>query len=434
MAAAERAWRWCRRNPTVAGLVAAVALLLVAAAAGAGAAAVQYRVAARRAERLRIASEDLAKTETTAKAELEAGLYFERIALAHRELSADNLGQALELLDECPEGLRQWEWHYLKRLCRLDPVILRDQDAVNSVAFHPNGEQLVTGGRDGRVKIWDRRTGRILRTLPGHRGLVSSLAFRPTDGRYLASVGADPAVTLWDVTTGREVFRRKGPLGDYYTGMAYAVAFSPDGRLLVAGSEDGGAIIWDAADGTEVRRLPEQREGTTTCVAFSPDGRLLATATWAGVLRLWDALTYRLLHTMRGHQHRISAIAFRPDGRWLATGGFDRTIRIWDVATGGPLQTWRGHIGVINGLIFSRDGQRLFSSGGEDKVVKTWDPQTGREILNLRGHAYFCQGVAASPDGRRLASAGGDRTVRIWDASPLEGNEGQETSDLASCS
>ena len=48
--------------------------------------------------------------------------YFHRIALAHRELSADNLGRALELLDECPEDLREWEWHYLMRLCRVEPV------------------------------------------------------------------------------------------------------------------------------------------------------------------------------------------------------------------------------------------------------------------------------------------------------------------------
>ena len=51
-----------------------------------------------------------------ARRELETTLYFQRIALAHRELSADNLGRALELLDGCPQGQRQWEWHYLERL------------------------------------------------------------------------------------------------------------------------------------------------------------------------------------------------------------------------------------------------------------------------------------------------------------------------------
>src|SRR5712692_4953713 len=85
VAQAERLWRWCRRNPVVANMTAALLLLFVA-----GFAAVSWNywqaVAARR--------------------ELETNLYFNRIALAHRELSADNLGGAQELLEECPVGLR----------------------------------------------------------------------------------------------------------------------------------------------------------------------------------------------------------------------------------------------------------------------------------------------------------------------------------------
>src|SRR5262249_30596226 len=68
--------------------------------------------------------------------------YLHRIALAHRELSADNLGRALQLLDECPEDLREWEWYYLKRLCRVDPFILRDTSEIHCAAFHPGGEQV----------------------------------------------------------------------------------------------------------------------------------------------------------------------------------------------------------------------------------------------------------------------------------------------------
>jgi WD40 repeat protein/serine/threonine protein kinase len=350
--------------------------------------------------------------------------YFHRITLAHRELSADNLGRALQLLGECPEDLRQWEWDYLMRLCRVEPLILRDTADVRCVAFHPGGEQVAAACGDGTVKILEARTGKLIQTLRGHESDVFSVTFS-SDGRHLASASADRTVRLWDVATGREVFQWPGHVGDV-AGMDYAVAFSPDGRQLVAGGEDGIATIWDAADGREVCRLPEKHENTAVCVAYSPDGLLLATGSWGGVLRIWNSQTGQLLRKIPAHTHRMCAIVFRPDGRWLATASFDRTVKIWDATTGELLHTLRGHTGGITGLAFSHDGRRLFS-GGEDRTVKVWDPLTEREVLNLRGHSLFCYGLASSPDGLRLASAGKDGTIRIWDATPVKEDEGLES-------
>ena len=89
--------------------------------------------------------------------------YFHRIALADRELSADNLGGALRLLEACPEDMREWEWHYLKRLCRVEPVIIRGTTEVHSLAFHPSGGQVATACADGTVKILDLSSGKVAR-------------------------------------------------------------------------------------------------------------------------------------------------------------------------------------------------------------------------------------------------------------------------------
>src|SRR4029077_5275104 len=94
------------------------------------------------------------------------GSYFHRIALAHRELSRDNLGRALEQLDKCPAELQQWEWRYLHRLCRVEPVILRVKTAVNSLAFSPDGERIASAGGDGAVKVWNSKTRELVQTLP----------------------------------------------------------------------------------------------------------------------------------------------------------------------------------------------------------------------------------------------------------------------------
>jgi hypothetical protein len=64
-------------------------------------------------------------------------LVYDRITLAHRELSRDNLGRAREHLEKCPPEQRQWEWRYLKRHCRFEPLVLRHKAEVNSLAFSP---------------------------------------------------------------------------------------------------------------------------------------------------------------------------------------------------------------------------------------------------------------------------------------------------------
>jgi WD40 repeat protein/tRNA A-37 threonylcarbamoyl transferase component Bud32 len=409
---ATRLTRWGRRHRTLAVGIGALLVTAVAALAISTALISREQAATERQRAHAVAAGESLRRED----------YFHRIALAHRELSADNLDGALKLLDACPEDLRQWEWDYLKRLCRIEPVILRGTAEVYGVAFHPGGGQVAAACADGTVKIFDIASGKVAHTLRGHEAYVTSVAFSP-DGRYVASASADRTVRLWDLTTERQVFQRPGHVGDE-VGMACAVAFSPDGRHLVAGGEDGFATVWDVADGREVHRLPDQHENTAVCAAFSPDGRLLVTGSWSGALRTWDAQTGQLLRKKSGHDYRITAVAFSPDGLWMATSSLDRTIKVWDAATGEFLRTLGGHAGIISGLAFSRDGRRLFSGGAEDKIIKVWDPLTGREVLNLRGPALFCHCLAPSTDGR-LAAGSADGTVQIWDATPLKGDEGR---------
>ena len=111
--------------------------------------------------------------------------------MAHRELSIDNLAAALRALHDCPEDLREWEWHYLMRLCKVEPLVIRDKTEVNGVAFSPDGERLASAGGDGTVKIWNSRTGKVIQTV--HRAhAIRSSASRSTP---TASTWPPPART-----------------------------------------------------------------------------------------------------------------------------------------------------------------------------------------------------------------------------------------------
>src|SRR5206468_11810833 len=121
--------------------------------------------------------------EATEKARaLEWQLYVSRVNRAHGEWSANNVAEAEQLLDACPEALRGWEWHYVKRLCHLDLLTYRGHTgAVTGVAFSPDGTRVVSGAGGG----WVSTTG--IESEPSSRFAVGELS-------------------VWDADTGREVF------------------------------------------------------------------------------------------------------------------------------------------------------------------------------------------------------------------------------------
>jgi WD40 repeat protein/serine/threonine protein kinase len=352
--------------------------------------------------------------------------YFQRITVAHRELSTDNPAAALRALGECPEDLRGWEWNYLARLCKVDPLIIHDDTEVSGVSFSsPDGERLASAGGDGVIKIRNSRTGEVLKKFPAHDNGASSVAFHP-DGLHLASAGADGLVKVWDLATGAEVFR--GPcaaLRKY--GAAYTVAFSrPDGRYLAAGSE-GAVRVWDwkkNRPGSPEQVFPSGHQNHSIPVAFSDDGCLAAGGGSQGQT-IWDVETGRLLHTWPAHHFPVNALAFSPGGGQLATASLDHTVKLWETTTGRRIHDLP-HTGNALGVAFTLDGKRLASTG-EDKTVRIWDVKSGRQVLGLRGHTDSTGCVAFSPDGHRLASASLDGTICIWDATPLAKGEGDET-------
>src|SRR5262249_8268109 len=158
---------------------------------------------------------------------------------------------------------------------------------IVDLAFSPEGKILASGsGNGGGVRLWDARTGELLRAL-GPKENVNRIAFSP-DGRTLA-VGHEPTkermcriVQLWDVATGKEVRQ----LGESDKQIAFPV-FSPDGKI-VATCSGRGICLWETATGKELRRC----QNTTPYygdhpVAFSPDGKLLA-ALDGPLVRFWD--------------------------------------------------------------------------------------------------------------------------------------------------
>jgi WD40 repeat protein len=123
------------------------------------------------------------------------------------------------------------------------PVQLGHHDKVYAVAVLPDG-RVVSGGRDGRVLIWDPsqpESGPV--QLGHHDGRVGAVAVLP-DGRVVSG-GDDERVLIWNATTQGQVAQ----LGCSVLGLA-AVQASHGEASLVVGHEGHGISLWSATKGT----------------------------------------------------------------------------------------------------------------------------------------------------------------------------------------
>jgi WD40 repeat protein/serine/threonine protein kinase len=279
---------------------------------------------------------------------------------------------------------------------------------VNSVAFRPNGQQIVSGGGDDTVQLWDASSGQELRALKGQTGLVYSVGFSP-DGRRIASASLSGTVRVWDAASWQELHTHT-----VYMGPVHCVVLGADGRQIVSGYDDGTIRVWDAGVGQEALSL-KGHSGAIGSVAFSPDGRRIASAGEPGTLRVWDTVSGQALLCLTGHAAIVDSAAFSPDGRRIAGACRDGTVRVWDVTGGQEPLTLQGNAGPVQCVAFSPDGSRIASACG-DNTVKVWDTNSRQLICNFRGHTTVVTSLAFSPDGRRIASCGEGNTVRVWDA------------------
>jgi WD40 repeat protein/tetratricopeptide (TPR) repeat protein len=448
----ERAVKWARRRPAVAGLLAAVILVTVVGGTGivwnwreavwqaaeataargreqkkaeeATAAAAKEQKAKEDAQQAQAQAEAADKETTKKNEQLQRQLYVLNVQGAARALADNDARKAEALLLACPPPLRHWEWHYLLRQCRAELFAI---DALVNGVFTADGRHLVTVWKD--IDTYDTETGRRVGSVPfqGQRDYPVRLALSP-DGKQLALLRERPdtqksEVDVWETATGKLIHACTG-----FRSKAVAVAFSPDGsRLATCGGKDprrpdpavGEVRLWDAATGQvvlDVKQLPAVIQG----VCFSPDGKQLAGAGTDGMLRLWDTATGQEVRAWAGHEGSANAVAFSPDGERLVSGGADHLVRIWGLRQEPPsVLSCRGHLGPVRAVAFGPDGTRV-ASGGDDRAVKVWGLE-GEELAGYRGHVDKVSSVVFSPDGTHLAS-GGPLEVEVWDATRPPGS------------
>ncbi len=241
-------------------------------------------------------------------------------------------------------------------------------EGITAAAISPAGEVLVTVGTDNAVKVWESRTGRLVRTLNEHAIVVKSVAMSDS-GQTIVSGSEDGTVKLWRTRTGEQLLSLAAH-GDWVR----CVAISESSEVLATGS-DGELKTWDTKTGELLRIRPFGP--LVLALAFSGPGDILAVGSQDRNVELYEPLTGRLLLSLKGHSNWVTSVALSESGNLLATGSFDNTVKLWEI----------------------RASQRR---------------RTGRVRVSLPGHAPWANCVALSASGDLLARTSQDNTVELW--------------------
>ena len=457
----ERVWKWVKRRPASAALIAVCATALVGFIFLQRANEVRLtheRDLARVQERRATTNEVLARLEAQ-RAETNAltarlNLYAADIYTAGQLVEAGQIGPALTLLKnhEPAAGqsdLRGFEWHWLRQRCEGDfaRVLSNHTFAVETLAISPDGRRMASGDAR-RIILWDiatwkpasafpdpndranwdakgaqalalmqRDPAKGLQLLSGQADLEKAispsrpdmahatvaLAFSP-DGQTMLSAGSEEYVKFWNLENGR--------MRQWFESKNATAVFLPDSRVISFGEKSAHgrmAEIVDPATGKSLRTFTNDLTG----LAVSPNGRWLVTVANQRNVTVWNASNLLLVASFRTPDPVRGHLAIAPDGQRIAAAIYDQEeVRIFNVANGGR-QSGTVTLGSqALTLAFSPDGQRL-AMGMRNSTVRLHDALTGEMLRRFTGHLGEVFVVAWTPQGD-LISAGQDHTVRVW--------------------
>gem|GEM_PF-2167272 len=334
---------------------------------------------------------------------------------------------------------------------------------ILSLRFCPTSSRLAVGSTNSLITIWDVAENKLLFSLQQHMGPVEQIAWTP-DGEIILSGSFDGVVRLWNARTGdlvrvieveTEIEQDDDEFLEEALDQLLCLAHSPVGAILAVGMHDGQVILFSGASGEEIMRL-DGHTGMVRGVAFSADGWLLAASSGDGAVRVWDMQTGDRMRTLTGYIGQVFSVTFSPDQHWLVAVGeegsirlttvdsweragslrvdagvlhdaafhptenrlalacHDRTVRVWDIGQRREVRRMGEHRGSVTSVSY-HPGGKLLASGCADGEVRVWD-EKGNLLHSLEGHVRGVTDVAFSPNGAWLASGSADGTVWVWDA------------------
>ncbi|KAJ2792487.1 U3 small nucleolar RNA-associated protein [Coemansia linderi] len=344
-------------------------------------------------------------------------------------------------------------WNLGTRKC--EAVLESHVSVVRSIDFtsDDDGAHMVTAGRDSVVNIWSWKRRLLIRTIPVYEtveaaGLLATNTQTGLDldgncARIIYTGGEKGAIRLWDMDTGKEIFEQKKELNAKHAFVD--VQYLPQSQHLVGITNDQNLLFYKVTKRLErVRQIVGYNEEIIDMAYVGHDQAHLAVATNTEQLRVYNTkdLNCELAY---GHSDIILCVSAHSKGSIVATGSKDNTVLIWLVNMSAPpnqrvlcVATAVGHAKAVGAVCLAQGaGCPFMITGSEDRTVKMWDlsplsslfdsPQRAAALVSESGpvklrstytfqaHEKDINSICVAPNDAVFATGSQDKTAKIWD-------------------
>lgn len=292
---------------------------------------------------------------------------------------------------------------------------------VKGLAVIHEGKEILSGGKDGRIVVWDAATGATARVL-AEGTEIHAMAVSPRRGRWC--VVARVQIEVIETDSGRVVARLDVPEN---AGVRH-LAISEVGDTVLFSTWNNTAHVWRIADGA-CRLLfspaVPRADAAIQAVGLQPKLGLLITAESSpeggpGTLRFWYPDTFEQAHQADCAQ-QPAELAFSLDGRIVASA--DSVLGARVILTDAMsreiidlLKVESGYINSIRHVAFSWDDSQLIAGTVQGEIV-LWEAGARKSIIKAHETSIEC--IAPGPGARIVTAAAG--VIRLWDMTKMQG-------------
>lgn len=123
------------------------------------------------------------------------------------------------------------------------------------VSWDVSDEWVITAVNDSCLKVWNAKSGELVKILRGHKDEVFVLESHPIDPRVILSAGHDGQLIIWDVLNTEPIACFQNFIEGQGNGAVFDAKWSPDGTMLAATDSHGHLLIYGFGSGVEKLKI-----------------------------------------------------------------------------------------------------------------------------------------------------------------------------------